>query len=496
MMPAREGTPTPSRASGGRSPGVQSDAASRQLKQALTALSSQRYAEAYKLLEPLSKSRPTNPQIWTAKGMALAGLRQFKESLASYEKALVLQRDFLPALEGAAQVEYRTGQPGAGTTLEKVLALQPDDPTAHAMLGVLSYEHKDCGTAIAHFERSQPEISGNAPALAQYGQCLVSLGQAAKATEVFKRVVVLEPENSSARYNLGLCQVISHDNRAAISTLDASADAPASDPDVLNLLAAAYEADHQTDAAVQNLRKATELAPKDVKNYLDLAALCMDHGAYALGVEVTTTGIRNLPDSAALYTMRGILRAQFMQLEEAEQDFRRANQLEPEQAFGSMGLGITYLQKDNPDKSIQVLRDRLASTPNDATLNCLLAEALSAKGIEPGAPEFTEARQALLRSLRTKPDFARAHAQLGKLYLLSGDSKRALDECKAAADLAPNDRMAIYGLVRAMRQSGLTSEALPLLAKLRSIDAQERKAEAEKERVQLVKAVPSRAIER
>jgi tetratricopeptide (TPR) repeat protein len=494
-VPEGIGLPTLSRLMMAESPKGKIDPAGDHLKRALAALSSKHYAEAYELLEPLSRGTPTNPQIWTAQGMALAGLGRLKESLACYERALALQRDFLPALEGAAEVEYRTGQPHARASLERILVLKPNDPTAHAMLGVLAYERKDCGTAIAHFKQSQGIIGGNGLGLAQYGQCLVSLGQAEKAIEVFQRLVALEPENSTARYNLGLCQIISHDNRAAIATLHRAAKNPTPDPDELNLLAAAYEADHQTDAAILALQKATEIAPNAVKNYLDLATLCMEHDAYALGIEVASAGIRNIPDSAALYTMRGILHAQFMQLAEAEKDFNRANQLDPDQVLGTLGLGITYLQRGSPEKTAQVLRNQLARAPDDPALNYHLAEALLQNGIEPSQSEFTEARQALLRSIAAKPDFAKAHAQLGKIYLLSGDNKRALEECRLAAKLAPNDRMAIYGLVRALRQLGMTEEASPLLVKLRDIDAQELKAEAEKGRVRLIKAVPSRPIE-
>jgi tetratricopeptide (TPR) repeat protein len=474
---------------------VHIDRAGDSLKPALEALSARDYAKAHELLQPLMKGKPADPRIWTAQGVALAGLGRLKESLACYQEALALRGDFLPALEGAAEVEYRTGHPNAGASLQRILAVKPNDPVAHAMLGVLAYERKDCATAIAHFTQSDGKIDDNGLALAQYGYCLVSLGQAEKAVEVFQHLVALEPDNSIARFNFGLCQIISHNYRAAIVTLRMAAENPTPDPDELNLLAAAYEADHQTDAAVRTLHKATEIAPKNVKNYLDLATLCMEHSAYALGIEVVDVGIRNIPDSAALYMMRGILRAQFMQLAEAEKDFNRANQLEPDQVFGTLGLSITYLQRDNPEQSIQVLRDRLTHSPDDPTLNYLFAEALLQKGIEPGQPEFTEARQALLRSIAAKLDFAKAHAQLGKIYLLSGDNKRALEECRLAAKLAPNDRMAIYGLVRALRQLGLTEEASPLLVKLRNIDAQELKAEAEKDRVRLIKAVPNRPIE-
>jgi tetratricopeptide (TPR) repeat protein len=349
--------------------------------------------------------------------------------------------------------------------------------------------------AVSHFDKSESEIQQNAKALAQFGYCLISSGRAERATEIFKRLLLLQPSDPQARFNLGLAQFLSHDEQGAIATLRPLTAGQVPDPDVLNLVAQAYEADHQTEAAVAALRKATELAPKEVRNYLDLATLCMDHGAYALGIEIVDGGVKNIPDAAALYAMRGILRAQTMQFDEAESDFRRANQLQPDQVYGTVGLGITFMQRGNPEGSVQILRERLARNPEDSTLNYLFAEALLRKGIEPGTPEFNETESALLRSIKNKPDFAKAHAQLGKLYLLAGDASKAIQESELAVKLVPDDRMAVYSLVRALKEAGRNEEARPLLLKLREIDARELKEEGDKNRVKLVRAAPARPTE-
>lgn len=460
------------------------------------ALSRRQYVEALRLVEPILKTEATSSRAWSTKGIALWGLGKRDEARTCLEKALLLKPDFLPALEATAQLEYNSGDPRASEHLKSIIRLRPENQTAHAMLGALAFERKECATALGHFEKSAAIISNNSLALWEYGQCLFAEEKPERAAEAFERLLSQQPDNSAARYNLGLAQLKAGKFRDAIATLKVLSDSATVDAESLNLLASAYEADHQTDAAVAALRRAAEIAPKEVRNYLDLAALCMDHSAYALGIEIVEVGLKNIPDSTALLAMRGILRAQLMEFDEAEADFNHANQLAPDQVYGTVGLGITFMQRGNAEDSVRVLRERLARAPEDATLNYLLAEALLRAGIEPGKPGFEEAKSALLKSVRTRPDFAKAHARLGKLYLMSRDTPKALQECELAFKLDPNDRMAVYNLTQALREAGRGEEAVPLLAKFREIDARQLREELDKNRVRLVKAAPPRPIER
>ena len=68
------------------------------------AVSSHQNAQALGLLEPLLKAHPEDPSLWTLRGIALDGPEQTQESLDSFDKALSIDKAYLPALKGASQV--------------------------------------------------------------------------------------------------------------------------------------------------------------------------------------------------------------------------------------------------------------------------------------------------------------------------------------------------------------------------------------------------------
>src|SRR5437016_1741121 len=79
------------------------------------------------------KQTPRDPKLWTLQGIALTGLHKEKEALSAYNQALAIAPEYLPALEGAAQLEYQAESARAVPLLNRILKQQPDDPTSHAM---------------------------------------------------------------------------------------------------------------------------------------------------------------------------------------------------------------------------------------------------------------------------------------------------------------------------------------------------------------------------
>ena len=216
--------------------------------------------------------------------------------------------------------------------------------------------------------------------VAEYGICLAHGHQLGAAEPIFRRLFDLQPHDWHNRYNIGLIQYMTGRNAAAVETLKPIVDGPAAQVDALNLIAAAYEANHQTPAATEALRQAIDLAPRDVRNYLDLATLCMDHAAFQVGVDIASAGLKQIPNSAALYTERAVLNAQLMKYDAADADFAKANQLEPRQDFATVGLGISLLERNDSERSLKVLRSRLRESPDEPTLNYLIAEVLTRRG--------------------------------------------------------------------------------------------------------------------
>jgi tetratricopeptide (TPR) repeat protein len=442
------------------------------------ALRTRDYQLALKLALELTQSQPSNPQSWALQGIALSHLGEKDGAMIAFRHALRLQPNCLAALEGAGQLAFQSGDRSAKEFLERVVALRPNDQTAHAMLGVIEYTNENCHSAVSHFRYGRGVIASNPAVLTDYGACLMRLQQPEDAVLVFHQVLDLQPQGLYSRYNLAVAQFETHHNRDVIATLQPLVNGPQPSVDALNLIAAAYEADYQTSSAVAALRRAINLAPRDTRNYLDLAAISLNHRSFQVGVDVLQAALDELPDSPELYTMRGILYVQLLQYSKAIDDFERAEKLGPTQDLSVIAKGIALLQSNRVDQSLESVRNRLKETPDDPMLNYLLSEILIRRGIHAGTPDFQEAHQAAIEATRLKPDFAPAHDNLAKLDLISGNLEAAEKESRKALAADPNDRTAVYHLIVALRRCGHTEEIPDLTRRLAEIDkAEKREAE-------------------
>jgi cytochrome c-type biogenesis protein CcmH/NrfG len=157
--------------------------------------------------------------VLTLEALAWKELGQEGKALAVFHRVLELSPGYLAALEGAAQLEYAASSERATPLLDRLLKLRPDEPTAHAMRAVMAWKHRDCETAVLHFERSRSEIASQPEALEEFGICLVRLKQPEAAAEVFRQVVAKDPTNRRARYSLASVEMMAQRHQAAIDSL-------------------------------------------------------------------------------------------------------------------------------------------------------------------------------------------------------------------------------------------------------------------------------------
>lgn len=442
---------------------------------------------ALRLVERELGRASQDPRLWTLKGVALTGLSRGEEALAAFHRALEIDPRYVPALQAAAQIEYDARRPGAERTLERLVAVDPANEVAHGMLGALAFDRRDCRAAVAHFEQSGNAIDGNAAALDQFGHCLYMIGRAADAVRVFERLKAATKDDPAAVMKLAVALHASGRSREALALLGPMADRPEADGALLNLVADVHASLNEVTEAIAALRRAIAAAPRDEAHYLSLASLCLEHEAFDLALEIANVGLQNVPDSARLYTMRGVVHAQLGKAEDAEADFQRAAQLEPERPVGRVGQSLALQQAGRVEESIVLLREESRRHPKDAATLFLLGKALGARATNE-SPEAREAEHALLRAVAIAPDFAEAHAELGKLRLRLGKPSPAIDHLHRALDLDPSNRQATYQLLRALRQAGRVDETAQVAARLREIMKQDRIDEVERNRLRLIKA--------
>jgi tetratricopeptide (TPR) repeat protein len=440
--------------------------------------------QALTLVHTQLQAWPKDVRLWTLEGIALAHLGRNQDALVAYNKALAISPDYLAALEGAAELEYKAGSSRAIPLLQRILKVRPEEPTTHAMLAALAYKKHDCATAVEHFQKSGPVLSSQPNALEEYGACLMDLQKPDDALPVFEQILTLLPDDPHARYNLAVVQFSAHHNTDAITTLQPLLQAP--DPDVLDLASAAYEDTGDTPRAVSLLRQAIIASPQKAKYYVDFAALSFKHESFQVGVEMVDAGLTQLPKAASLYIARGILYIQIGQFEKGQADFEAANRLDPNQASAAVAEGLAQLQASNLGQALKTVETELKAHPNDAFLHYLKAEIISQGGPAVGSPEFNEAVKAASRAVQLQSDFPLARNVLGNLYLQSGQNERAIEQCRIVLRENPNDQIAVYHLLLALRKINDPKGEVPgLVKRLAELRAQSQQQEASANRYKL-----------
>jgi tetratricopeptide (TPR) repeat protein len=455
-----------------------------------SALHMGQFDKALQLLQPELRQSPKNPQLWTLRGIAFSGKEDKKEALGAFRHALENSPDYLPALEGAAQIEYENGEKDAPALLQHILQLRPDDPTSHAMLAVLDYGHGNCNAAVPHFEQSGAIVESQPGALQAYGNCLVRLKEPEKAILIFSRALAQSNSDARIRYRLASVQMMAQHFKDAIATLQPLLQENPPDANVLDLAASAYEADGNTPEAVRLLRQAILIDPHNINLYLDFANISIDHQSFLVGVDMINAGLRAEPKASPLYVARGVLYVQLAQYDKAEADFAAADALDPRQAIGSAAEGLAAVQENDPERALATVRSKLLKKPNDPFLLYLQADILTQRGPDPGSSEFREAVASAKKAISLRPSLAGAHDLLAKLDLQAGQNEAAIEQCRKALSIDSKDQTALYHLIQGLRKSGQTNDIPDLLKRLADLRMEGTKEEAEHNRYKLVEDKP------
>jgi tetratricopeptide (TPR) repeat protein len=449
------------------------------------ALRAEQYDKALGMLRVALQDAPADPRLWTMRGVAYNGVGDKKEALSAFRHALKLSPDNIPALQGAAQIEYDQGDPEGIPVLEHLLRLHPNDLTSHGMLAVLEYQQGNCSAAVAHFERAASLFESRVPALHAYGTCLVKLKQLDTAADVFKKSLALNPEDKRERQVLASVQLMSHQPEQAIATLyPLLSNMP--DASSLELASAAYEEAHDTDKAVEALRQAILLEPKNVNLYVNFAALSATHQSFQVGINVVNDGINLQPKAAPLYFARGVLYVQLAEYDKAQADFDQAYELDPSQSLSIAAQGLAAAQQNDLANALAGVEEKLARRPDDPILLYLRADILAQEGPEPSSAEFQTAMRSATQAVRLRPTLGPARGVLAKLFLQNGQFAEAAEQCRKALEIDPKDQTAVYHLIQALRKTDRRSEIPELLKRLAALRQQATNEEREQYRYKLV----------
>jgi tetratricopeptide (TPR) repeat protein len=198
--------------------------------------------------------------------------------------------------------------------LDKLIEINANDQTAHAMPGVLAARAGKCSQAVEDFGAVPEAIAHQPDAIRQYGTCLFRSKRWQEAERIFGSLLAANSRDVRAAYGVAAAQIEAGEYEQAVSTLEPFAE----DGQALALSANALEELGRTPEAIADLRNAILADPRRESFYTQFAELCFTYKPCQAGVDVIDAGLTQLPGSAKSYLAWGILRVQQGNYEAAE----------------------------------------------------------------------------------------------------------------------------------------------------------------------------------
>lgn len=276
-------------------------------------------------------------------------------------------------------------------------------------------------------------------------------------------------EEYAASFNLALCYLGVGEYRRSIDVLHDLKSGGFDTAEVEGLLAQAYAGDGRLSEALAAFTQAASQAPANEKLYTFMADACTDHHQLELGLRVAGIGLKNLPDSARLHYERAMFLAQLDRFPEAKPEFERAYKFAPTTNVGYLARVQEHLFADEIPEALRAAREGLRGDPSDAVLMALYGEVLLHSGVTPDQPEFAEARTALEKAVAARPNYSTAQISLGKLYLMDGRSKDAIEHLEIGLRMEPHNAAVYSNLATAYRPAGEMEKAQSMLRELRRL---------------------------
>lgn len=285
----------------------------------------------------------------------------------------------------------------------------------------------------------------------------------------------------AANFDLALCYVGIGKFRDAAGVLSALRDEGRATAAVNNLLAQAWIGAGQPQRAFAAFQAAVQETPSDEKLYVLVADQCMASGAYDLGMQVADLGLQHLPRSARLHYERAAFSTYENQVGQASSEYEMAARLAPGSDISYMAVAQDDLLQGKIQDAIQVAHKGIESGHGNYILLTIFGDAVARAGFSPGEALFSEAEEALTRSIAERPRYAPSQLALGELLLDAGRMDDAISHLEQARALVPANPAVYSHLAIAYRRKGRADQeqqALATLSKLNQQQAQKYKTDS------------------
>jgi putative PEP-CTERM system TPR-repeat lipoprotein len=446
----------------------------------------------------------SEPALSTYRGLALHGLRRFDAAQGAFEHALQTDEHWHRARIGLAESLAAQGESDdALQELKKVLAAEPQNATASAMLGALLMRRGDPEEAILSLNAARRSAPGQLDAT-QYTALLAALveahlasGDAPAAKSTHGDLVKRAPDSPITLLLAARIAMAEQNYTAAIAAAQGALKSAPQLPQAKLLLGAALLATGSYNQAEVEVSELLRQAPENIEARKLLAQIYLKLQSPEKAAQVLESAKASYGDDAQLDAMLGLARLESGEEEAAIALMERSLNAQPSNSTLKLDLSLAYLRSGQNEKAVALLRS-LEGEDSSPRRDALLIAAAAAGGAQAGAAEVERAVAANPKSIPVLNlaasyfaqlhDYSRAHSYVAKaleidpangtslmngarIQLAAGEVDAAKAMLKKAVAANPRDSAARTALAQIAFRAGQRDEAIRILEDVRRSDA-------------------------
>ena len=369
------------------------------------------------------------------------------------------------------------GRAGLPRAVERPpLAGQQDDyRRAHDLLAH-SYRPQALETAIPLLEKIVAQDAQFAPAFADLGRAnFLQFAQQRDpkyiepARESSLRALALAPDLASAHVTLGFLYAFTDQNDLARHEIESALRIDEFNAAAYGALAELQARQGRTDLVEATLRKAVSLAPDDWLLNSQLGAYYLDNGKWAQASEQFRHAVDLVPDNPRAYNNLGLVYRGLDRLDDSVAAFKKAIDLEPS-FIRFRNLGMVLAEDGKYSEAAEALGRSIEMRPNHYRAWGLLASVYLNQHADAAKVRDTYLKAIALAAdlLKETPRDEYLLADVGGYYAALGKEKESLPLLAQAAALAPDTPEVLYHVAVGYELLQHRDQALRWLARSRA----------------------------
>ena len=365
----------------------------------LASVNLQLWTDGKRYFETAVKYEPEDATSWFYLGNCYEKICDFISAKNAFITVIKFRPEYMEAYKSLCIILMKIGDTANAIIYAQIAAgLNSDDYIFDFILGTAYMKAKDFESAIEPLKKALEKDPDNITVINSIGTCSMASGKIDEAIEAYEKALKLCPESSISYYNLGSAYQIRQEHEKAVEYFEKAVELE-EDETYLQSLA-------MSEVKIGDYKCA-------LKHYKQLALLCPGKENYKYNIVICYEALGDY--ETAIKMLEGIV-------------YVNPKFIMPAQKLASLYIKTNQLSKAKDLYDNILLKEKVT------------AETLHQYAILSSSLQDTETAERILKKvIRMTPDMARAHKDLGTIYLNKRLFDYAEEEFKTALNLAPDD---------------------------------------------------------